>query len=164
MISMTYGNIYVAAVALGSNPAQCVKAFMEAEAYDGPSLIIAYSTCIAHGIDMETSMGEQKAAVQSGHFPLYRFNPGLKAEGKNPLKLDSKAPTMKFSEFALKENRFRALKKTNPKNFQALLDKGDRLVAAKFSLYEKLAALDPCSTENAGEDGIKTAETPVPAK
>ncbi|MFP4379760.1 MAG: pyruvate:ferredoxin (flavodoxin) oxidoreductase [Candidatus Sumerlaeia bacterium] len=147
MISMTYGNIYVATVSMGASPAQCVKAFMEAEAYDGPSLIIAYSTCIAHGIDMETGLTEQKRAVQSGHFPLYRFNPELKEQGKNPLQLDSKAPTIKFSEFAMEETRFKALLKTNPDNAQAIMDKGDRLVAAKFDLYSKLAGLEPCNTD-----------------
>ena len=102
MISMTYGNIYVATVALGANPAQTVRAFMEAESYDGPALIIAYSHCISHGIDMTTGMQEQKEAVASGHFPLYRFNPELLSkEGKNPLVLDSKLPTMKFSEHAM---------------------------------------------------------------
>ena len=119
MISMTYGNIYVATVAMGANPAQTVKAFTEAEAYDGPSLIIAYSHCIAHGIDMTNGMLEQRDAVASGHFPLYRYNPLLTKEGKNPLQLDSKAPTMKFSEHALKENRFRILTKTQPRGLQA---------------------------------------------
>jgi pyruvate-ferredoxin/flavodoxin oxidoreductase len=145
MMAMTYGTVYVAAVAMGANPAQTVKAFVEAEAYAGPSLIIAYSTCIAHGIDMERGLAEMKKAVQSGHFPLYRYNPALTAEGKNPLQLDSKAPTMKFSEFAMQENRFRSLQKTNPENVKILMEKADRLVAAKFDLYSKLAGMEPCS-------------------
>ncbi|MBM4148972.1 MAG: pyruvate:ferredoxin (flavodoxin) oxidoreductase [Lentisphaerae bacterium] len=144
MISMTYGNIYVAQVSLGANPNQTVKAFAEAEAYDGPSLIIAYSHCIAHGIDMTTGLQEQKMAVQSGHFPLYRFNPALSAAGKNPLTLDSKEPTMKFSEHALKENRFRILLKGDPEASKRLMDQADRLVAAKYDLLKKLAALEPC--------------------
>ncbi|MDQ1257816.1 MAG: pyruvate-ferredoxin/flavodoxin oxidoreductase, partial [Candidatus Hydrogenedentes bacterium] len=144
MISMTYGNIYVAKVAMGANPAQVVKAFTEAEAYDGPSLIIAYSHCIAHGIDMIDGMNEQKRAVQCGHFPLFRFNPMLAKEGKNPLQLDSKPPTMKFSEFAMDENRFRSLKKTNPENADKLMAEADRRVPAIYDLYTKLAAMEPC--------------------
>ncbi len=147
MISMTYGNIYVAQVSMGSNPTQVVKAFSEAEAYDGPSLIIAYSHCIAQGINMETGLENQKEAVASGHFPLYRFNPELSAQGKNPLKLDSKAPTMKFSEHALKENRFRILTKSKPEHAQKLMAQADKHFAAKFDLLTKLAEMDPCATE-----------------
>jgi pyruvate-ferredoxin/flavodoxin oxidoreductase len=144
MISMTYGNIYVATVALGANPAQTVKAFAEAEAYDGPSLIIAYSHCIAQGINMTTGFNNQKEAVASGHFPLYRYNPELTKQGKNPLVLDSKTPTMKFSEHALKENRFKMLSKTDPEGSKRLLDKADGLFSAKYNLLEKLAAMEPC--------------------
>ena len=147
MISMTYGNIYVAQVAMGSNPNQVVKAFVEAEAYDGPSLIIAYSHCIAQGINMTTGLTNQKEAVESGHFPLYRYNPELSAQGKNPLKVDSKAPTMKFSEHALKENRFRILTKSKPENAKKLLEGADKHFAAKYDLLTKLAEMDPCSTE-----------------
>jgi pyruvate-ferredoxin/flavodoxin oxidoreductase len=141
MISMTYGNIYVAQVAMGANPNQVIKAFTEAEAYDGPSIIIAYSHCIAQGIDMTNGLLNQKDAVESGHFPLYRYNPMLKADGKNPLTLDSKAPTMRFSEFALKENRFRILTKSKPENAKTLLDKADKFVADKFEMLTKLAEM-----------------------
>jgi pyruvate-ferredoxin/flavodoxin oxidoreductase len=144
MMCMTYGTIYVAQVSLGANANQVVKAFVEAEAYDGPSLIIAYSHCIAHGIDMTTGLNEQKDAVASGHFPLFRYNPLLAQEGKNPLTLDSKEPTMKFSEHALKENRFRILTKTDPENAKRLLAMADRQVQAKFALLQKLAAMEPC--------------------
>ena len=145
MISMTYGNIYVAQVAMGSNPNQVVKAFAEAEAYDGPSLIIAYSHCIAQGINMTTGLQNQKEAVESGHFPLYRYNPELSAQGKNPLKVDSKPPTMKFSEHALKENRFRILTKSQPENAKKLLDQADQFFAAKYDLLTKMAAMAPYS-------------------
>ena len=144
MISMTYGNIYVAQVAMGANPNQVVKAFVEAEAYNGPSLIIAYSHCIAQGIDMEVGLNHQKMAVESGHFPLYRYNPDLSKQGKNPLQLDSKTPTMKFSETAQKENRFRILTKSRPDNAQRLMATADRLVAAKYALLQRLSELDPC--------------------
>jgi len=143
LISMSYGNIYVAKVAMGANPTQCVKAFMEAEAYEGPSIIIAYSHCIAHGINMTTGMENQKNAVQSGHFPLYRYNPDLAAEGKNPLTMDTKKVTMSFSEFAQAENRFRVLKKTNPENAEKLMALADKETAAKFDFYTKLAEMEP---------------------
>jgi len=138
MISMTYGNIYVAQVAMGANSAQVVKAFMEAEAYDGPSIILAYSHCISHGIDMRTGLNNQKEIVQSGHWPLYRFNPTK--EG-NPLTLDSKAPTMKFSEQAMKENRFKVLSRTDPERAKMLLAKGDEFFEQKYKLLENLAAM-----------------------
>jgi pyruvate-ferredoxin/flavodoxin oxidoreductase len=144
MIAMTYGNIYVAQVSMGANPNQVVKAFAEAEAYPGASLIIAYSHCIAQGIDMTNGLENQKDAVNSGHFPLYRYNPNLSAQGKNPLQLDSKAPTLSFSEHALKENRFRILTKSNPENARLLLAQADKMVAAKYDLLQKLAALEPC--------------------
>jgi len=144
MIAMTYGNIYVATVSLGANPNQVVKAFAEAEAYDGPALIIAYSHCIAHGINMTNGLQGQKDAVASGHFPLYRYNPMLAAEGKNPLQLDSKLPTMKFSEHALKENRFKQLTVSNPERAKQLLERADKMVATKFDLLQKLAGLPPC--------------------
>jgi pyruvate-ferredoxin/flavodoxin oxidoreductase len=145
LISMTYGNIYVATVALGANPAQCVRAFAEAEAYDGPALVIAYSHCIAHGIDMSTGIQNQKEVVASGHFPLYRYNPDLLKQGKNPMTLDSKPPTMKFSVQAMKENRFRVLKQTNPEHALALMEQADTLVLAHYDLLQKLAALPPCT-------------------
>ena len=147
MISMTYGNIYVAQVALGANPSQCVKAFMEAEQYDGPAIIIAYSHCIAHGIDMTSGMQEQKDAVSSAHFPLYRFNPELTAQGKNALTLDSKAPTMSFSEHAMKENRFRVLKQMNPEHAAKLMAIADKKVLAKYDMLTKLAAMPACVGE-----------------
>ena len=147
MISMTYGNIYVATVALGANPGQCVKAFMEAEQYDGPAIIIAYSHCIAHGIDMTSGMQGQKDAVNSAHFPLYRHNPELLEQGKNPLTLDSKAPTMSFSEHAMKENRFRVLKQMNPEHAAKLMAIADKKVVAKYDLLQKLAAMPPCVGE-----------------
>jgi pyruvate-ferredoxin/flavodoxin oxidoreductase len=145
MISMTYGNIYVAQVAFGANPAQTVRAFAEAEAYDGPALIIAYSHCIAHGIDMVSGIERQKEAVASGHFPLYRFNPDLVRLGKNPLILDSKPPAMKFSEHAMKENRFRILAAADPAHAKALMAAADKMVAARYDLLQKLAALPPCA-------------------
>ncbi|MCL1856073.1 MAG: pyruvate:ferredoxin (flavodoxin) oxidoreductase [Kiritimatiellaeota bacterium] len=141
MISMTYGGIYVAQVAMGANPEQVVKAFVEAEAYNGPSLIIAYSHCIAHGIAMETGMNNQKMAVETGHFPLYRFNPVLAADGKNPLTLDSKPPTVAFQEQAKAETRFKQLASLAPADAEALFAEADKAYRAKYDLLAKLAAL-----------------------
>ncbi|MBW2451914.1 MAG: pyruvate:ferredoxin (flavodoxin) oxidoreductase [Deltaproteobacteria bacterium] len=140
MIAMTYGNIYVARVSL-ANPAQCVKAFLEADAYDGPSLIIAYSHCIAHGINMTTAVDNCKRAVNSGYFPLFRYDPRLAAEGKNPLQLDSKAPSIDFMEFANSENRFRVLKKNNPEQADQLLAASAKDAATRYDLYKKLAEM-----------------------
>jgi pyruvate-ferredoxin/flavodoxin oxidoreductase len=140
MISMTYGNIYVAKVSL-ANPAQVVKAFLEAESYDGPSLIIAYSHCIAHGIDMASGIEGCKEAVASGHWPLFRYDPRLAAEGKNPLQFDSKETTLKFSEYANKQNRYRVLQKANPEVAKQLMEQGDRVTASRFQMYKNLAEI-----------------------
>ncbi|MBN1653655.1 MAG: pyruvate:ferredoxin (flavodoxin) oxidoreductase [Deltaproteobacteria bacterium] len=153
MIAMTYGHIYVAQIAMGASPAQSIKALAEAEAYNGPSLVIAYSHCIAQGINMTHGLDHQKEAVASGHFPLYRYNPELTKQGKNPLILDSKAPSMKFSEHAIKENRFRVLTKTKPDNAKKLMKLADSMVSAKFDLLQKLADMPPCAA--ASEDDKK---------
>ena len=141
MLAMTYGNIYVARVAMGANDAQMVRTFLEAEAYDGPSLIIAYSHCIAHGYDMAHGLDQQKAAVQSGYWPLFRYNPGLTAQGKNPLLLDSKAPTLPLEKYIYNEARYTMLVQSNPAAAKALLQlaKGD--VQRRWRLYEHWAAL-----------------------
>ena len=114
MIMATYGNVYVAQVAFGANPVQTVKAFLEAEAFKGPSLVVAYSTCIAQGIDMSKGVDEMKRAVACGHWPLYRYNPDLEAQGKSPLIIDSGEPTISFAEYAYNETRYRALRQAEP--------------------------------------------------
>jgi len=140
MIAMSYGHVYVASVSL-SNPGQVVKAFMEAEAYDGPSLIIAYAHCIAHGITMTKGVEEQKKAVSSGYLTLYRYNPALAADGKNPLQLDSKPPTTSYEDFVNGENRWKVLKKTHPEEAEKLIEKGKKFSLKRFEYYQKLAAL-----------------------
>ncbi len=140
LIAMSYGTAYVATVSL-AYPAQAVKAFIEAEAFDGPSLILAYAHCIAHGIDMTRGIDEQKRAVECGHWPLFRFNPALAAQGKNPLQLDSKAPTISFEEYALGENRYRVLKKNNPKGAEKLIKQANEWTARRYALYEQMASL-----------------------
>ncbi len=140
LISMSYGNAYVASVAFGARDEQTLKAFLEAEAYNGPSVIIAYSHCIAHGINMSTALDNQKAAVDSGHWILYRYNPDRLLEGKNPLILDSKKPKIPVAQFLNMENRFRMLKKSHPAmaaQYYAVIQKE---VDARWAHYEYLAA------------------------
>ena len=141
LLVMTYGTIYVAKVAMGANPSQTVKAFVEAEGYSGPSLIIAYSHCIAHGINMTAGYQEQKKAVACGHWPLYRFDPRLKNEGKNPLQLDSKAPTLDFEEYAYGQNRYRTLKQSKPEAAKELLKLATSDANQRYALMEQLAKL-----------------------
>jgi pyruvate-ferredoxin/flavodoxin oxidoreductase len=138
-MAMTYGNVYVAQIAMGSSDAHTVKTFIEAEAYDGPSLIIAYSHCIAHGIDMVKGLTQQKLAVDSGHWPLYRFDPRLKAEGKNPFQLDSKAPKIALKDYVYNETRYRVLEKSNPEAAARLLAQAEQAVKERWERYELLA-------------------------
>ncbi|MBT4482772.1 MAG: pyruvate:ferredoxin (flavodoxin) oxidoreductase, partial [Candidatus Latescibacteria bacterium] len=141
MMAMIYGNVYVAKVAIGANPNQTVKAFVEAGSYDGPSLIIAYSHCIAHGIDMTAGLGEHKKAVASGHWPLFRYDPRLSEQGKNPLQLDSKEPTISFEEYAYSENRYKLLTKTNPEHAKELMKLAQQDVIRSQRMYRNLAAI-----------------------
>jgi len=141
LLAMTYGNIYVAKVAMGANTNQTVKAFVEAEAYPGPSLIIAYSHCIAHGINMTAGYLEQKKAVACGHWPLYRFDPRLTEQGKNPLQLDSKAPTESFEDYAYGENRYRTLKQSKPEVAAQLIKLAGSDASQRYALMEQLAKL-----------------------
>jgi pyruvate-ferredoxin/flavodoxin oxidoreductase len=138
MMAMSYGNIYVAKVSM-ANPAQAVKAFNEADAYDGPSLIIAYTHCIAHGIAMDRGIDGCKEAVASGHWPLYRYDPRLAVQGKNPLQLDSKAPSISFEDFALKQNRFRVLKKIDPEAAESLMVQANKETTDRYQLYKYMA-------------------------
>jgi pyruvate-ferredoxin/flavodoxin oxidoreductase len=140
LMAMSYGNVYVACVAL-SNPGQVVKAFLEAEAFDGPSLIIAYAHCIAHGINMTRGIDEQKKAVASGHWPLYRYNPALAGQGKNPLQLDSKAPSIPFDEYAYGENRYKSIKKSNPEMAERLMQQATKVAKSRYEYYRKLSEL-----------------------
>ncbi len=126
MIFSTYGNVYVARIAMGANPTQTAKAIAEAEAYDGPSLIIAYAHCINHGINMANGLEQQKKAVTCGHWPLYRFHPELDDAGKNPLVIDSKEPTMDFKDYILSENRYKMLKLINPTESDELIAQAEK--------------------------------------
>jgi pyruvate-ferredoxin/flavodoxin oxidoreductase len=142
MIAMAYENVYVAHVAFGAKDVQTLKAFREAESYRGPSLIIAYSPCIAHGIDLHRNLDQQKLAVASGHWPLFRFDPRRAAQGLNPLQLDSKKPSVPYREFAESELRFGILTRTKPEVADELLARAQEDVDERFHHYEQLAALD----------------------
>jgi len=138
LMLMTYGNIYIASIALGANPTQAIKAFQEAENYDGPAIIIAYSHCIAHGIDMQHGMQQQKLAVQSGYWPLYRYNPDRAAGGLNPLQLDSEKPCIPFSEYIKNENRYQILLRTKPEIAKNLIQLAEEDIKRKWKIYEAL--------------------------
>ncbi len=139
MIAMSYGNVYVARVAMGGRDEQTLRAFIEAEAYDGPALIIAYSHCIAHGINMMTAMRNQKAAVESGQWLLYRYNPERAAHGENPLQLDSRPPKLPVKTYLQMENRFKMLELSKPEVARALFEEAQRDVNTRYALYEYLA-------------------------
>ena len=139
LIAMSYGNIYVASMAMGAKDEHTLKAFLEAEAYDGPSLIIAYSHCIAHGINMTTAMSNQKAAVDSGQWLLYRYHPERSARGENPLILDSRTPTRKVQDFMAMETRFKMLTKSKPQDAARLWKEAQHDVDTRYRLYEYLS-------------------------
>jgi pyruvate-ferredoxin/flavodoxin oxidoreductase len=141
MLAMTYQNVYVARVAMGANDLHTLKVFLEAEAYDGPSIIIAYSHCIAHGIDMAKGLEQQKLAVESGHWPLMRFNPDLMAEGKNPFVLDSKSPKVSLDNYIYRETRYKMLTKADPEHAKELLDKAQEMVNLKTKIYQNFGKL-----------------------
>jgi pyruvate-ferredoxin/flavodoxin oxidoreductase len=141
MIATTYGNVYVARIAMGSSDMHTVKAFLEADAFDGPSLIIAYSHCIAHGYDMMYGLEQQKAAVNSGHWPLFRYNPMLLEQGKNPFQLDSKAPSIKLKDYVYNETRYTMLAKADPEGAKRLLDAAQKDVQQRWKLYEYWAQM-----------------------
>ena len=141
MMAMNYGRAYVAHVAMGGSDSQTMKAFAEAEAYNGPSLIIAYSHCIAHGYDMVYGIEQQKNAVQSGHWPLFRYNPGLAKEGKNPFQLDSRAPSIPLEKYIYNETRYTMLVNSNPDEAKKLLHEAQKNVNERWKLYQHMAAL-----------------------
>jgi pyruvate-ferredoxin/flavodoxin oxidoreductase len=143
LMAMAYGDVYVAQVAMGADDTQTVKAFVEAEAYDGPSLIIAYSHCIAHGINMRTATDNQKAAVASGHWLLYRFSPERGGRGEPLLQLDSRKPTLPLADYADMETRYKMLAKSDPDRARALIGRAQAAANARWALYEHMAALRP---------------------
>jgi len=147
LMAMTYGNVYVASVAMGAKNEQTIKAFLEAEAYNGPSLIIAYSHCIAHGINMTTAMNHQKEVVESGRWLMYRYHPDLAKEGKNPLQLDSRAPKLTVAQTLYSENRFKMLATSKPEEAKRLLKEAQADVDTRWQMYQYLAAKGTGSNE-----------------
>jgi pyruvate-ferredoxin/flavodoxin oxidoreductase len=141
MIAMAYGYIYVARIAMGASDQQTLRAFLEADAYDGPSLIIAYSHCIQQGIDTVKGLEQQKLAVQSGFWPLYRYNPTLVAEGKNPLTIDSKEPSIPFTDYAYNETRYRMLLQSDEQRAEALMKQAEKDIQGRWNLYRQMAAM-----------------------
>jgi pyruvate-ferredoxin/flavodoxin oxidoreductase len=138
-MAMSYGSVYVASVAMGAKDEHTLKAFLEAEAFDGPSLIIAYSHCIAHGINMTTAMSDQKVAVESGQWLLYRYNPERAIAGESPLILDSRTPTKKVQDFLLQQTRFKMLTQSKPEDAKRLWTQAQHDAETRFALYEYLA-------------------------
>ena len=146
---MAYGTAYVAQIAMGANDAQTVKALLEADAWPGPSLVIAYCTCTAHGIDMAKSMDHMKDAVRSGYWPLYRFQPTPTRDGQ-PFKLDSRAPTLPVREFIASEARFGILSRTHPERSEQLIETIQSDVDERWRYYEQLSSLSRTTRATAG--------------
>jgi len=152
LIAMAYGYVYVAKVAMGSSDAQTLRAFLEADAYDGPSLIIAYSHCIAHGIDMRKGLDQQKKAVASGIWPLFRYNPVLIDEGKNPLQIDSREPSIPVEEYAYNETRYRMLLQSDEGRAEALMKQARSDVDKRWNLYRQMAEIEYKAGETPKKD------------
>jgi len=157
MGAVSYGSVYVARVALGGNDAHVAKAFLEAEAHDGPSIIIAYSSCIAHGYDLVHSLEQQKLAVLSGYWPLMRYNPELREAGKNPFQLDSRSPSIRLKEYAYREARYTMLTRSNPKLAAELLEEAQNDVNLQWRVYSARATM-PGFSETSNIDSAEKAE------
>ncbi|MCU7882147.1 MAG: pyruvate:ferredoxin (flavodoxin) oxidoreductase [Candidatus Thiodiazotropha sp. (ex Lucinoma aequizonata)] len=141
LMAMAYGNVYVAQVAFGAKDLHTLRIFLEAESYDGPSLIICYSPCIAHGVDLSNNIRQQELAVDSGHWPLFRYDPRRSKKGENPLKMDSKEPSIPYRDFASTETRFSVLQRTHPEASERFLRQAQQQIKTRYQLYEQLAQL-----------------------
>jgi pyruvate-ferredoxin/flavodoxin oxidoreductase len=161
LMAMSYGNVYVASVAMGAKDEHTLKAFLEAEAYNGPSIIIAYSHCIAHGINMTTAMSDQKVAVESGQWLLYRYNPERSLIGENPLSLDSRTPTSKVKDVLEQQTRFKMLTKSRPEDAKRLWTQAQEDANTRFALYEYLATRRIRRTENQTDQNDSSLEAQV---
>ena len=152
MMAMSYGYVYVARVAMGASDRQTLQAFREAEAYEGPSLIIAYTHCIAHGFDMKYGLKQQDLAVKAGLWPLYRYNPELADQGQNPLSIDSREPTVSVEEYAYNETRYRMLLQSNEERAEMLMAKAKRDAASRWNLYQQMADMHYVTPESKPEE------------
>jgi pyruvate-ferredoxin/flavodoxin oxidoreductase len=142
MLAVAYGNVYVAQIAMGANPNQTLQAFLDAESYRGPSLILAYSQCIAHGINMTHGMTHQKTVVQSGFWPLYRYDPRSAHAGEHPFHLDSRKPTIPFAELAQQEARFAMVARSDPKHAERLMQLAQKDIDDQWHYYEQMAGVE----------------------
>ena len=142
MLAVAYGNVYVAQIALGANPLQTLRVFEEAESYPGPSLILAYSHCVAHGIEMSTSMSHQKDIVRSGFWPLFRYDPREANQGGHPFHLDSRKPSLPFAELAKKEGRFAMLARSQPAVAETLFRQAQQDIDDTWRYYEQMAGIE----------------------
>jgi pyruvate-ferredoxin/flavodoxin oxidoreductase len=141
LIAMSYGYVYVARIAMGANDQQTLRAMLEAESYDGPSLIIAYAHCIAHGYDMARGLEQQKLAVLSGHWPMYRYDPRLAQQGQNPLIIESKEPSIPISQYAYNETRYKMLTQMDEQRAEELMKEAQRDAKSRWTLYQQMAAM-----------------------
>jgi len=141
LIAMSYGYVYVARVAMGANDQQTLRALLEAESYDGPSLVIAYSPCIAHGYDMSKSLEQTKLAVQSGHWPMYRYDPRLAKQGENPLIIESKEPSIPISQYAYNETRYKMLTQLDEVRAEELMREAQQDAKSRWTLYQQMASM-----------------------
>jgi len=141
LIAMSYGYVYVARIAMGANDQQTLRAMLEAESYDGPSIIIAYSPCIAHGYDMSKSLEQAKLAVQSGHWPMYRYDPRLAQQGQNPLVIESKEPSIPISQYAYNETRYKMLTQLDEERAEQLMREAQHDAISRWTLYQQMAAM-----------------------
>jgi hypothetical protein len=141
LIAMAYGYVYVARVAMGFNDQQTLKAILEAESYDGPSLVIAYTPCIAHGFDMAKGLEQQKLAVTSGAYPVYRYDPRLADQGKNPFMIDTKEPTTRLEDYVYNETRYRMLLQSDEERAEKLLNDAKQNIKSRWALYKQMAAM-----------------------
>jgi len=156
MLAMSYGHPYVAKVALGAKDAQTVNAIKEAESYPGTSVIIAYSHCIAHGYDLGDGVAQQEKAVESGYWPLFRYDPRRVAAGESPLKLDSAAPKIDLANFVSHETRFRQVEAANPEGYRKLMEQAQKNIREKYAMYESLAS----AMKPNGANGAATPRKP----
>jgi pyruvate-ferredoxin/flavodoxin oxidoreductase len=155
LMAVNYENVYVARVAMGASDMQTVKAFLEAEAYDGPSLIIAYAPCIAHGIELSHGLQQQKLAVQSGHWPLFRYDPRLIPEGKHPFQLDSRPPSIPLENYIYNESRYTMLRQSHPEEAKKLLVEAQQDVADRWRTYEAWANMPVKTIDVAEKDAAE---------
>jgi pyruvate-ferredoxin/flavodoxin oxidoreductase len=142
LMAMAYGSVYVAQLAFGAKDVQTLRAFLEAESYDGPSLLIAYCPCIAHGVDMSNNLRQQDLAVSSGHWPLFRYDPRRTEKGENPLHMDSRGPSVPYSDFAATETRFSMLANTHPEDAARYIREAQDAIWARYNRYSQLARLE----------------------